>query len=89
MLHRDAGATEPQARARGLQWMTLSNGQALAGAYPYAGSSPGKPRSCRRTPRRHDAVRRASITGIFVTAKSGDKAARFPTLLPWRQFAGW
>jgi hypothetical protein len=60
--------------------MTLSDGQALVGAHIlYAGSSPGNREAAAE---RFDAttlraIRRASITGTFVTAKSGDKAA------PW------
>ena len=66
--------------------MTLSNGQALAGAHipalvPLRESREAAAERLDATTLR--AVRRASITGTFVTAKSGDKAARFPTLLPW------
>jgi hypothetical protein len=54
-------------------------------AHPYAGSSPGNRGAAaeRLDATTLRAVRRASITGTFVTAKSGDKAARFLTLLPW------
>jgi hypothetical protein len=57
--------------------MTLSNGQALVGAYPYAGSSPGNREAAaeRLDATTLRAIRRASITGTFVTAKSADKAA--------------
>jgi hypothetical protein len=57
--------------------MTLSNGQALVGAHiptlvPLRETAKLPPNAS--TPRRC-AIRRASITGTFVTAKSGDKAA--------------
>ena len=69
-----AGAPGP-ARARGLQSMTLSNGQALAGAHiptlvPLRETAKLPPNASTLR-----AIRRASITGTFVTAKSGDKAA--------------
>ena len=55
--------------------MTLSNGQAPAGAHvptlaPLRETAKLSPNAA--TPR---AVRRAGISGTFVTAKSGDKAA--------------
>jgi hypothetical protein len=61
--------------------MTLSNGQALAGAHiPALGPlrEAVKPPPNASTLR---AIGRASITGTFVTAKSGDKAA------PWFRLA--
>jgi predicted GNAT family N-acyltransferase len=59
--------------------MTLSNGQALVGAHiptlvPLRENREAAAERLDATTLR--AVRRASITGIFVTAKSGDKAAR-------------
>jgi hypothetical protein len=74
------------AKTRGLQAIKLTDGQALVGAHIPT-----------LVPRREDreeaaarldattlrAIERAGITGPFVTAKSGDKAARFPTLPPW------
>ena len=66
--------------------MTLSKGQALAGAHiptlvPLRETRGAAAERLGATTLR--AVRRASITGTFVTAKSGDKAARFLTLPPW------
>jgi hypothetical protein len=66
--------------------MTLSKGQALAGAHiptlvPLRGNRGAAAERLDATTL--CAVRRASITGTFVTAKGGDKAARFLTLLPW------
>ena len=61
--------------------MTLSNGQALAGAHIPA---LGPLRETVKLPPNAStlrAIRRASITGTFVTAKSGDKAA------PWFRLA--
>jgi predicted GNAT family N-acyltransferase len=59
--------------------MTLSKGQALVGAHiptlvPLRENREAAAERLDATTLR--AVRRASITGIFVTAKSGDKAAR-------------
>jgi predicted GNAT family N-acyltransferase len=59
--------------------MTLSNRQALVGAHiptlvPLRENREAAAERLDATTLR--AVRRASITGIFVTAKSGDKAAR-------------
>ena len=51
--------------------MTLSNGQALVGAYiPYAGSSPGNREAAaeRLDATTLRAIRLASTTGTFVTA---------------------
>ena len=58
--------------------MTLSNGQALVGAHiptlvPLRENRGAAAERLDATTLR--AVRRASITGTFVTAKSGDKAA--------------
>jgi hypothetical protein len=55
--------------------MTLSNGQALVGAHiptlvPLRETAKLPPNATTLR-----AIRRASITGTFVTAKSGDKAA--------------
>jgi hypothetical protein len=66
--------------------MTLPKGQALAAAHipalvPLRGNrGAAAERPDAPTLR---AVRRASITATFVTAKSGDKAARFLALPPW------
>ena len=63
--------------------MALSNGQALVGAHiptlaPLRETAKLSPNATTLR-----AIRRASISGTSVTAKSGDKAARFLTLLPW------
>ena len=66
--------------------MTLPEGQALAGAHvptlvplrENRGAAAERPGATTLR-----AVRRASITATFATARSGDKAARFLTLPPW------
>jgi hypothetical protein len=74
------------ARERGLQSMKLPDGRALVGAHistlvPRREDREDAARRLDATTQR--AIARAGITGPFVTVKSGDKAARFPTLPPW------
>jgi hypothetical protein len=61
--------------------MTLSNGQALAGAHIPALDPLRETAKLPPNASTLRAIRRASITGTFVTAKSGDKAA------PWFRLA--
>ena len=58
--------------------MTLSNGQALAGAHIPALAPLRETVKLPPNASTLRAIRRASITGTFVTAKSGDKAALVP-----------